>query len=64
MKTYRLAWKMQDGAVRTSAVSYSMSAAEDRREQLAVTCTAVRVVEVPIGQDIPSAVIKEMSAEG
>lgn len=58
--TYKLAWRTPDGSVRTSAVSYSLAAAEDREKQLVAEHAPVRIVEVSIGQDVPAAVINEL----
>ncbi|WP_406503209.1 hypothetical protein [Streptomyces sp. NBC_00212] len=44
--------------------SYSLGAAEDREKELKAKGAAVRIVGVPVGGQVPEAVLEEMRAGG
>ncbi|MFK0180541.1 hypothetical protein ACIQVR_31730 [Streptomyces xanthochromogenes] len=63
MKNYKLVWRDPDTqAVRTSAVNYSHGAAEDARARLQALGAVVRIVEIPVGGDVPEAAVEELRA--
>ncbi|MFD9567060.1 hypothetical protein [Streptomyces sp. NPDC059994] len=62
MRNFKVVWRDSEGRVRSSAVSYSASAAEDRRQQLEAGKAVVRVVEVEPGADVPAGLVEEMRA--
>ncbi|GAA2417554.1 hypothetical protein GCM10010388_00260 [Streptomyces mauvecolor] len=65
VKNYKLVWREQGSQmVRTSVVSYSLGAAEGAQRRLQAERAVVRIVEVPFGEDVPAAVLKDMHADG
>ncbi|MFD9566062.1 hypothetical protein [Streptomyces sp. NPDC059994] len=63
MRNFKVVWRDSDGKVRSSAVSYSATAAEDRKHQLEGDNAVVRVVEVAPGADVSASLVEEMRAE-
>ncbi|WP_438289566.1 hypothetical protein [Streptomyces sp. HUAS TT7] len=63
VKNYKLVWREPSGEV-SSAVNYSLGAAEDTQTGLQAKGAVVRIVEVPFGGDVPEAALEDMRAEG
>ncbi|MFI6689835.1 hypothetical protein [Streptomyces sp. NPDC050485] len=64
VKNYKLVWREPSGKASTSALNYSLGAAEDAQTRLQAEGAVVRIVEVPVGGDVPEAVVEEIRAEG
>ncbi|MFD9488328.1 hypothetical protein [Streptomyces sp. NPDC059991] len=62
MRNFKVVWRDSQERVRSSAVSYSANAAEDRKQQLAADKAVARVVEVVPGADVPAGLVEEMRA--
>ncbi|MFD9487605.1 hypothetical protein ACFWBX_27285 [Streptomyces sp. NPDC059991] len=62
MRNFKVVWRDSSGRVRSSAVSYSATAAEDRKQQLEGDKAVARVVEVAPGADVPASLVEEMRA--
>ncbi|WP_329404373.1 hypothetical protein [Streptomyces melanogenes] len=62
MRNFKVVWRDSNGRVRSSAVSYSATAAETRKQQLESDKAVARVIEVAPGADVPADVLEEMRA--